>query len=238
METLLKVWKTILGISSEEYALFVPGDWLNPLGIGMLMFALGGYPGKEWTFSFCYCRQPLCWLTDSCGMPQTAWLCSTQFLAKDPPGHQSLQQAPHPTVPELLLKQMFWVFLLQRLVYIAPQSRVWWWSLHIIPSPVLLCDTAKFTLRTPALCLSALITALKGACPWVCLWKDTLQFQAELAFACNLCWVGDRNVGPALAICDCSTARGVRAFPRKEDHIQNKTWIITNSGHIWKSVLS
>lgn len=44
--------KRILGISSEKFALFVPGDWLHSLGVGMVMFSLGDYSRKEQTFSF------------------------------------------------------------------------------------------------------------------------------------------------------------------------------------------
>lgn len=44
---------------------------------------------------------------EGCAMSETAQLYAIQYLAKGPPGHQSLHQAPHPTVPELFLGQRF-----------------------------------------------------------------------------------------------------------------------------------
>lgn len=194
------MWKTILGVSSEGYEFFVPGDWLNPLGMGMVMFALGSYPGKEWDFFSAMVGSPCAdWVTAVAPQRQ---LSSLQHHSQ-PRTHQGISPSsklPTQQCQSSFLSRRFWVFLLQT--------------------------------STPSLCLSALTTTLKGSCPWACLWKDMSQLQAELAFACNLYQVGERNVGAALAICDCSTVRWVLAFPRKGDHIQNKTWIITNSGHI------
>lgn len=180
----------------------------------MVMFALGGYPGKEKTFSLCYHRWPLCWLTDNRGMSETAWLCTMQFLAKDSPGHQSLHPTPHSAVSEVLPEQM--VVGIPFTVSSTLFHRVRYDDdpLHIIPLPSYSIFGQVHT-KDSFLMFECFDNCFEGLLSSECLWKDTLQFQVELAFACNLCWVGDRNTGTVLTLCDCSTVRGVLAFPRK-----------------------